>query len=562
MEHAINGNISCFCLVNPPPEVPSNPSPADGSVNKPVTTQLSWESSDPENEPLTFDIYFGTDTNPPLMASDHSRNWYDPGILEFFTTYYWKIVAKDDKWNKTEGPIWSFRTQSSSSSRLIASSFFNYCGLASNDTVRIDLLIENSMIPIDAGGVDIAYDSTLLTFLSCEPGSLTANWQLLDCADLRTHVRVGGFDTIPIPPGSGGSFARLNFLSDCCSTDTTMSALLCPENPTDDFKTLWTVCGEFRCEVYTADGDANGDGNVSPGDALCAFEGYLSFPDAPASGCGTTGWDVRSDVDCNGQITPGDALCIFEHWLDGSCTFCGQSPAEPSQPLAAGQASVSIRDIQLDGSEIAAVVSVASVPNLEAFGFEVIYPADRLDYLGTARTELTRDFDRIGSAVLENGRLRLGGYSTEPVTAAEQTDLAELRFRMLSEALDGMLAIQSYVDDLQGAEEVTADLGGVGTKPVFSQYVLYQNYPNPFNPSTEIRYEIPNGVVNIRVKLSIFNIEGKPIRTLVDTKQGTGAYRVHWDGRNRMGEDVSSGVYFHVLQAGNRKLARKLVLVR
>lgn len=563
LQHTINGNTSCFCGIDPPPEVPSNPSPVHKSANNPITTRLSWESSDPENDPLTYDMYFGTDPNPTLIASDLLQSSYDPGLLEYGKTYYWKVAAKDDKWNVVHGPVWSFKTQATSSSRFVVSSSLNYCGSFTGDTVEVDLLLENTPVAIEAGGVDISYDSAQLTFLACSCGDLTAGWQQLDCADLGTHIRIGGFDPEPIPAGSFGSFARLVFLSDCCGGDSAVTVDLCPENLTDDLRLLFPVCGEFRCARFTADGDVNGNGSITPEDALCAFRAYLSFPDAPETGCAADGWDVRSDVDCNGQITPGDALCIFENWLDGSCTFCGLLSTPPSHTPPDDRAVISIGDIRLDGTDVTVVLDIAGVPSLDAFGFEVLFPSSGLEYLGNGRTALSQDFAQLDGALVEAGRLRLGGYCTDAVAAARQTDLVELRFRMLADELEGKLAIHNYVDDVSGAETVEADLRKNGDpRPVFNKLALYQNYPNPFNPGTEIRYEIPDGKRNVRVRLSIFNIEGKLIRTLVDAVKAAGPYREWWDGRNQQGEEMASGVYFCVLSAGDETLGRKMVLVR
>ncbi|MBU4444183.1 MAG: fibrobacter succinogenes major paralogous domain-containing protein [Candidatus Marinimicrobia bacterium] len=61
---------------------------------------------------LTYDIYFGDSSNPSLRESDYTGTTYDPGELNYSTTYYWKIVAKDDHGLETEGPVWSFETES------------------------------------------------------------------------------------------------------------------------------------------------------------------------------------------------------------------------------------------------------------------------------------------------------------------------------------------------------------------------------------------------------------------------------------------------------------------
>jgi hypothetical protein len=95
----------------------------------------------------------------------------------------------------------------------------------------------------------------------------------------------------------------------------------------------------------------------------------------------------------------------------------------------------------------------------------------------------------------------------------------------------------------QGAYAVQS-LQGSYTVP--GCYRLAQNYPNPFNPTTTIRYDLP---FESKVKLQIFDLMGRLVATLVDGKQQAGFRMVRWDGHNKYGTDLASGVYFYRLQA-------------
>ncbi|UCC78658.1 MAG: hypothetical protein JSW64_10285 [Candidatus Zixiibacteriota bacterium] len=92
------------------PNRPSNPTPPDGAADQPIDVQFFWSCSDPDGDPLVYDIFFGETGNPPPVASSHSDTTYNPGQLEYNTTYYWKIVAFDPRISRT-GPIWSFTTE-------------------------------------------------------------------------------------------------------------------------------------------------------------------------------------------------------------------------------------------------------------------------------------------------------------------------------------------------------------------------------------------------------------------------------------------------------------------
>jgi len=88
---------------------------------------------------------------------------------------------------------------------------------------------------------------------------------------------------------------------------------------------------------------------------------------------------------------------------------------------------------------------------------------------------------------------------------------------------------------------------------------LSQNHPNPFNPETTIRYDLAEAGA---VRLSLYNVSGQLIRTLVDGERAAGSYSVTWDGRNDAGRDVASGIYLSRMEVGGFSAVRKLVLVR
>jgi hypothetical protein len=92
-----------------------------------------------------------------------------------------------------------------------------------------------------------------------------------------------------------------------------------------------------------------------------------------------------------------------------------------------------------------------------------------------------------------------------------------------------------------------------------SAFQLSQNYPNPFNPQCEIRYALPK---HAEVNLSVYNVLGQKVKTLVDELQTAGFKTVHWNGKDDKGEEVSSGVYFYKLKAGDYSETKKMILLK
>ena len=94
-------------------------------------------------------------------------------------------------------------------------------------------------------------------------------------------------------------------------------------------------------------------------------------------------------------------------------------------------------------------------------------------------------------------------------------------------------------------------------------FSLSVNHPNPFNPETRIQYMVQSTKVNpIHTTLSVYNILGQLVRTLVDEPKESGTFEVVWDGKDENGNDVASGVYLYRLAAGNFVQTRKMVLLR
>lgn len=97
---------------NYPPYEPCEPDPFNGHLSVRWDANLSWTCWDPDGDPVTFDIYFGTTNPPPKVESNQSAKSYDPpGIMNESKDYHWQIVAWDNHGHSTAGPIWSFTTK-------------------------------------------------------------------------------------------------------------------------------------------------------------------------------------------------------------------------------------------------------------------------------------------------------------------------------------------------------------------------------------------------------------------------------------------------------------------
>ena len=92
-----------------------------------------------------------------------------------------------------------------------------------------------------------------------------------------------------------------------------------------------------------------------------------------------------------------------------------------------------------------------------------------------------------------------------------------------------------------------------------SVFALHQNYPNPFNPTTSIEYDLPNDSYTV---VTVFDVMGKHVKTLVDENQSSGFKTIRWDAKNDEGESVAAGMYIYQIKSGVNIASNKMILLR
>jgi len=104
---------------------------------------------------------------------------------------------------------------------------------------------------------------------------------------------------------------------------------------------------------------------------------------------------------------------------------------------------------------------------------------------------------------------------------------------------------------------IPVELSAGGSLP--EGYDLGQNYPNPFNPETRIAFALPSAG---EIRLAIYNVLGREVRTLVSSHMEAGQHTAVWDSRDNAGAAAASGVYFYRLEAGGYSMTRKMMLLK
>jgi hypothetical protein len=138
----------------------------------------------------------------------------------------------------------------------------------------------------------------------------------------------------------------------------------------------------------------------------------------------------------------------------------------------------------------------------------------------------------------------------------------QVRFRFVASDEGQGTIVEAALDDFRIVTYRSGTLTAVPDDPPGTprSIALEQNYPNPFNPSTTIRFGIP--APGSRVSLNVYDVAGRLVATLVDNERISGVREVRWDGKDRRGAEVASGVYFYRLITQEKTVSRKLVVLR
>ena len=115
----------------------------------------------------------------------------------------------------------------------------------------------------------------------------------------------------------------------------------------------------------------------------------------------------------------------------------------------------------------------------------------------------------------------------------------------------------SFMDPTPGLPNIELFIDDNNLIP--EEYHLSQNFPNPFNPSTTIHYSLPK---NNFVRLKIIDLEGREVKTLINSFQTKGKKSVIWNAKNNQGRPASSGMYFYLIESGEFSATKKMTLIK
>lgn len=231
--------------------------------------------------------------------------------------------------------------------------------------------------------------------------------------------------------------------------------------------------------------------------------------------------------------------CVFKRAVNGGNFTFGSTPLMTGNLFTLNQSGIAIAD--------------ASAPVLYANTFDgntfcgVNNNSDAGPVLGKALPE-ANDF-------LSNGLYHIFNLKTEPVSAKYNYWGSDCAGDSL---FYGPVDYTPWTDASHTETYTECPSTGVGEDLV--RATVSRNFPNPFNPTTSIQYVVP--APGGRVRISVYDLSGRVVRTLVDDDKTAGSYVAVWRGRDNEGREVGSGVYFYRFDVGETSVARKMVLLK
>ena len=632
---------------NQPPTVPSNPLPANGAFNQSELTTLHWSSSDPEGQAITYDVYFGPVSSPPLVESNLTTTSYNPGLQSFSTLYRWRIVARDASGLTSTGPTWSYTTKAvnlppnaptlllpgnGAGNQPLNTALSWNASDPENQSLTYDVYFGKAGAGTAGASIALYTDVTGSTcsFSGNTSGVLTAYVVVKPDA---TGIRGVRFSA-PVPACFGGIFVGEVVPSPLVAIGSSQTGIsiatpVCLSQPFQVLQIMYlTNGGTAPCCEYPVVADPF-TGRLEAVDCSYAdtpINTMLShFNAGVACPCGQASLALVAQNIPTRSFQPGPMeISTAYYWrilvrdpfgleaLGPTWSFITSGdanlpPLAPSNPNPALGGSTGLnpvltwQDSDPDDDPLTYVITVSS-----GYGPPIIGT--------TSVAQFTPGTLAPGVVYFWQVEAHDGHWSTAGPTwsfqanngggnvpvlfsrfdAKAQRGGVEIRWELSSdEPMDGYVLYRhedrngapvdiahgavkgvtdNYIDtDVEPGKTYAYELlihasGGndyrsqVATATMAKlELTLSQNVPNPFNPQTTIGYDLPSSAY---VRLMIFDVSGHLVRTLVDEQQTPGSRNVVWTGRDDAGNAVSSGVYFYVLDAGKQRLTRKLVLLK
>ena len=282
-------------------------------------------------------------------------------------------------------------------------------------------------------------------------------------------------------------------------------------------------------------------------DNRIGFDDFFIFADTFGLTAEDTGFDPAFDLSPNATIDFEDFFVFADNFGRSTAAAGKRVPMLAGLNADARMYLDARTAMPIVGEDFILDVRVADFAAIKGYGLQVQYEADKLEFVQVLTAE------PLGGSALATPQVLADEAGVLTVVAhgdvvSEGEVALSLVFRPTTEIEHTVIEItdnQTY-DSAFGFNRLALPVPvQLQTRP--EAFALANNYPNPFNPATTIKYALPQAA---DVELTVYNVVGQVVRTLVAEHQSAGRYVVEWDATNDNGHSLSSGMYFYRLEAG------------
>jgi len=313
--------------------------------------------------------------------------------------------------------------------------------------------------------------------------------------------------------------------------------------------TVWSEQKTFKTlEEKPLKGDVDNDGEISSDDAILVLR-IVAMLIEP-----TDEQKQAADMNDDGVIRSNDAILILRK---------AAGLAAPSKELIAAierTITVMLEEVHgVAGESIIVPLKVDDIHELAGGDIRINY-----DQAVLRPVDVSSDSDLLLTCnIAESGIIRIAFANAEVLS---NKTVAKIRFEVLADDVSPLTLQKVKLYNLDAfpldSRKSNAQFSSWAIPPEHS--ALLQNFPNPFNPETWIPYQLKKGS---EVTIQIYSVAGELVRKLELGYRPAGLYvsrdrALHWDGRNKYGALVASGVYFYNIQAGDFTAMRKLIVLK
>jgi hypothetical protein len=512
-------NITDINFITAPPPVPALLSPANNSIDLPVSLVLTWQETERATA-YSVQVAQSSDFTSGIIVNESGITNTELSVdnLEYGTTYYWRVNASNPSGASNWSEIRNFTVVSTSIHIIELRAGWN--------------LVSSYIEPLDSS-IESLFEPVLDNLIIVKDG------------DGNTFVPLFGIDDIENWRYSNGYQI---YLDPQANALTLFGIKVKPETIPISLKAGWNMVGYLRSGPLNAVSALESIGST----LIIAKNGAGEVYIPP----GVIGDDL---INTMGDMLPGEGYQLFLSDL-ADLVYPGNTIGE--SPVAdAGAASVRESGF------------IRREPTHYVVGTQTGSNATLI-----VRSEELRAGDEVavwsesgvlvgGAAVYADGQavVSVWGdniYDEESVNGALDRERLSLTMWSAQDKRERELELLSVTDIATGTDGTellfTRDAIWLGTvnvvREIPDEFVLHQNFPNPFNPSTTIRYGI---TTDAHVLLEVYNILGQRVSTLVDEERAAGVHDVVFDGSQH-----SSGTYFYRLQTGSFIEIKKLILLK